>query len=292
MNRSVIWLSSTNVSPLRYPGGKAKLTKFIIELIEFNGLKGCTYIEPFAGGAGAALSLLMTEVVNEIVINDYDPCIYAFWYSVLNQTEEFCDLITSTPITIQEWYSQKEKYNTSNNILELGFATFFLNRSNRSGIIKGGPIGGYDQSGNYKIDCRFSKDELTKRIKAIASYRNKITLCNMDAELFIKDYLPNAPTNSFIYLDPPYYKNGPGLYTNFYKDKDHENLAKAIKEYIRQPWILTYDNVEEIAQLYSEYHKMVYLLNYSVNNKYKGQEILVYSDDIIPIVSTNLRQCI
>lgn len=285
-------LNNRNLSPLRYPGGKAKLTNFIVELLELNGLRGCSYIEPFAGGAGAALTLLINDFVDNIVINDYDQCIYAFWYSVLYETDKLCDLISLTPVTMQEWYNQKQIYNTSKDLLNLGYATFFLNRTNRSGIINGGPIGGYNQQGNYKIDCRFRKDELIKRINTISLYKDRISLYNLDAGKFIKEILPSAPQKSFIYLDPPYYKKGPGLYTNFYQDEDHRDLADLIKNNIKHPWILTYDNVKEISTLYEEYYKTVYYLNYSVNNKYKGQEILVYSDIIIPIVSNSIEQCI
>ncbi|MFZ5352782.1 MAG: DNA adenine methylase [Bacillota bacterium] len=281
-----------NLSPLRYPGGKAKLTNFIIDLVKLNNLTECSYIEPFAGGAGAALALLANGIVGNIIINDYDTCIFAFWHSVLYETEKFCELIKLTPVTMREWYKQRDIYNNAVDLLELGFATFFLNRTNRSGIIKAGPIGGYEQQGSYKIDCRFNKDDLVNRINTIALYKEKISLFNLDASEFIKSVLLHAPENSLVYLDPPYYKKGPGLYTNFYNDEDHKNLAESIKEYIRQPWILTYDSVEEISVLYEGYHQTEYFLNYSVSNKYKGKEILVYSNNIIPIVSSNLEQCI
>jgi DNA adenine methylase len=114
----------------------------------------------------------------------------------------------------------------------------------------------------------------------------------MDAGEFITGYLPQAPANSLVYLDPPYYDKGPGLYTNFYKNEDHKALAELIKTNINQPWILTYDDVDEIARLYEEYHQTKYFLNYSVNSKYKGKEILVYSNNIIPLISDNLEQCI
>ncbi|WHH58268.1 DNA adenine methylase [Petroclostridium sp. X23] len=283
-------LQTHNLSPLRYPGGKAKLTNYIIDLMKLNNLQGCTYIEPFAGGAGAALALLFNEIVGNIIINDYDRAIYSFWYSVLNHTEELCDLIFMTPVTMDEWYKQKEIFSSSDDLLELGFATFFLNRTNRSGIIKGGVIGGMEQKGKYKLNCRFTKSDLMKRIKTIALYKDQITLTCMDACNFITDYLPHVSKYALVYLDPPYYTKGPGLYTNFYKDKDHRELARLIRKTLRQPWIVTYDNVEEISQLYSGYYQTKYSLNYSVNNKYKGQEILICGDNLIPVVSPNLRR--
>lgn len=285
-------MKTRNISPLRYPGGKSKLTKFLIDLIKFNDLEGCTYIEPFAGGAGIAFGLLVNGIVDNIIINDYDRAIYAFWHSVLNRTEEFCNTILSTPITISEWHKQKKIYLNSDDLFELGFATFFLNRTNRSGIIKGGAIGGLQQNGKYKIDCRFNKTDLINRIKIIALHKEQIKLYCMDASEFIKNVLPKVSNYSLVYLDPPYYQKGPGLYTNFYNKEDHKYLSDSIKNHVKQPWIVTYDNVKEISNLYRNYRQSKYYLNYSANKSYTGQEILIYSDNIIPVVSPNLKYVI
>lgn len=285
-------MRTSNLSPLRYPGGKAKLTKFIADLITFNKLEGCTYVEIFAGGAGAALALLFNKIVDQIVINDYDTGIYAIWYSILNNTEDFCERISSTPVSIDEWHRQKAIHRTADNLLDLGFSTFFLNRTNRSGIIKGGVIGGLEQNGKYKIDCRFSKDELIKRIRMIASFRDRISLSCLDAGEFIRTKLNEIPDKSLIYFDPPYFKQGPELYTNFYNDNDHKVLSNLIKENVTQPWIITYDNCEEISSLYDDFIQEKYSLNYSVSNKYKGKEIIIYSNDLTPCNSKNINYCV
>lgn len=272
-------------SPLRYPGGKNKLFKQTKKLIEINNLNDCTYIEPFAGGSGLALSLLFKGLVNNIVLNDIDRSIYAFWYSVLNYTDELCNLIESTPVTIEEWYEQKILQENKEDIpiLDLGFSTFFLNRTNRSGILSGGVMGGKNQDGSYKIDCRFNKVDLVSRIRSISQKRNQIELYNMDAVDFIQNVISNAPVNSFIFLDPPYYKKGPGLYTNYYKHDDHKHLARIIQSSIRQPWIVTYDNVEPIKKFYDGYVQTEFDLTYSAQNKYVGKEIMIFSHQLVPI---------
>jgi len=273
------------ISPLRYPGGKRKLFKYIKNLIEYNNLSGCVYVEPYAGGAGLALSLLLKGVVNKLILNDIDRSIYAFWYSVLYHTDELCYLIWQTPVNMDQWYIQKEiqKNKYAYDMLSLGFSTFFLNRVNRSGIIKGGVIGGKNQSGNYKLDCRFNKKNLIDRIKKIANYKNKIQLYNLDAIEFINTVVMNLPINSFIFLDPPYYKKGPELYENHYKHEDHVKLAEVITTKIKQPWIVTYDNVEVIRDLYKAYKQNKFDLNYTANLKYTGKELMIYSDSIVPI---------
>ncbi|HHJ7974476.1 TPA: DNA adenine methylase, partial [Streptococcus pyogenes] len=209
-----------NVSPLRYPGGKTQVYDFVKELVNLN--ETTTYIEPYMGGMGIALKLLLNNNVHKIMVNDYDKAIYAFWYSVLNYTEQLIEKINTTPITIDEWKLQREVQKNKNNcddLLTLGFSTLFLNRTNRSGIIKAGVIGGLKQDGNYKLDCRFNKEKTIKKIKLIASYKKQIKLYNMDAEKFIRLNITKTK-NSFTFFDPPYYTKGPGLYTNFY---NHEN---------------------------------------------------------------------
>lgn len=272
-------------SPLRYPGGKRKLFKYTKELILKNTLQHCTYIEPFAGGAGLALELLDKGIVDTIILNDVDRSIYAIWYSILNHTEAFCNLITSTEVTMERWYIEKERQLEKNelDLLTLGFSTFFLNRTNRSGIINGGVIGGKEQTGTYKLDCRFNKEGLIKRIQEIASKKDNILLYNLDAIEFINNVLINYQENAFIFLDPPYYKKGPELYQNHYLHQDHIELCNEITHNIHCPWIVTYDNNDVIKEMYSHFTQQEFSLTYSAQNKCKGKEVMIYSNNIIPL---------
>lgn len=267
-----------NPSPLRYPGGKYKLYKYVEALVKEN--KCTTYIEPFCGGTAIALELLVNNVVKKVIINDVDYTIFCFWDSVLNHTEEFILLIKNTNVTIQEWEIQKNIRNNLSdyNSLEIGFSTFFLNRTNRSGIIdKAGPIGGKNQTGNYKIDCRFNKEKLIKQIEKIASYKRNIQLYNMEANDFLNQIILRT-RNSFVFFDPPYYSKGPGLYTNFYNHEDHENLAKNIIDKLkRRKWIVTYDNVEEIKDMYNRIDSIEFELKYSLEVKRTASEVMFFS---------------
>lgn len=265
-------------SPLRYPGGKGKLTPVIEKLIDQYDHRGGTYIEPFAGGAAVAIELLERGVVSEIVINDLDKGIYSFWRAILEDTERFIKQIKTVPLHIDEWkhqrdicFNQNKKYS-----FELGFATFYMNRTNRSGIIKGGVIGGQDQAGEWKLDARFNRDRLIERIEKIAKYKSKIHLYNKDVESFIKKYIPLYGDNSFIYFDPPYYKKGKQLYLNFFNHDDHLRIAKLIKEKVNNDWVITYDDEPQIAQIYKEYIILPFYLNYSVSKKRKGEEIIIF----------------
>lgn len=272
-----------NYSPLRYPGGKGKITPLVSLLLEKAGVKNGTYIEPFAGGSGVALSLLLTNKVKNIVINDYDKAIYAFWYSVINDTERFIELIDNTDITINEWKKQKNIFtiNDDSDLLKLGFAAFFLNRTNRSGILKAGPIGGFDQTGNYSLDVRFNKSDLIKRIIKINNYKNAIALYNLDILDFLSNVLPNYKENTFVYFDPPYYIKGHELYVNFFTPEDHKKIATQIQN-CEIDWMVTYDNVPEIKALYQKKEQKLYDLRYSLANKVKKSEIIILNRNFWP----------
>lgn len=268
-----------NPSPLRYPGGKSRLSDFIGLAIQNLNIPNCTYIEPFAGGAGVALSLLLNGIVENIVINDFDRAIYSFWRAVKQDPHGLIERIENTPITIDEWYKQKEVYSSSKVYsLDLAFATLFLNRTNRSGILNAGPIGGYSQSGEWKIDVRFDRDALISKIKSISTYRNHIIVYNKDIISLLRNYVPRFGQGTFIYFDPPYYNKGQKLYKNFLTPTDHCKIHDVIMTEINVPWIMTYDDVTEISNLYANYAARRFDLTYSAANKGTASELMIFSD--------------
>ena len=269
------------ISPLRYPGGKRKLANYVKLVFQQNALCDGVYAEAYAGGAAVALSLLLGEYVGQIYINDIDRGIYSFWKCVLHDTDTLCEAISDTPVTIDEWYKQKRVQKQADpTSLQLALSTFFLNRTNRSGIISGGIIGGKKQTGEWKIDARFNKTNLTKRIKKISRYRDRIHLYGVDAREFIQDVVSQLPKKSLTFFDPPYFIKGQQLlYTNFYSPEDHIGIAKSISS-LSTPWILSYDDVNEIRRLYVDYQHVEYGLNYSAQNRYRGDEILFASNNI------------
>lgn len=270
-----------HASPLRYPGGKGALANFVKHLIAENQLFDGHYVEVYAGGAGIAWKLLFEEYVQKIHINDLNKSVMAFWNSVLDETEELCRLIHDTKVTVEEWEKQRNIQNHPDeySLLQLGYSTFFLNRANRSGILKGGIIGGKDQTGEWKIDARFNKASLIERIKRIAKYKTRISTYNLDAELFIRNILPGLPQKTLIYLDPPYYKKGQQLYENHYNPQDHQAIATLI-DGIQQSWLVSYDSCPEINALYSHHRNIQYNINYSARDRYAGSEVIFFSDSL------------
>ena len=264
----------TTNSPLRYPGGKTQLTPFVIDVLRANDLLYGEYAEPFAGGAGIACSLLLDGYVSRVHINDLDPAIHAFWYSVVHDTESLIRMIGRTPVTIKEWRRQRSIHiNGSASAIERGFAAFFLNRTNRSGIINGGVIGGLDQRGAYPLDCRFNKENLIRKIERLGGHSDQISVTALDALAFIKKFR-KATTPTLINIDPPYYVRGPELYGNWFTDDDHKSLAKAVGK-IKPFWMLTYDRAPQIHALYDKYPCFTNELRYSAQVKRTGSELLV-----------------
>jgi len=272
-------------SPLRYPGGKSRLSDFLAALITANNLQDGIYVEPYAGGAGAALALLLSERVSQIFINDIDARVIAFWTAILRQTRRFLIRLNETPVTLEEWNRQRRIYlkPTRHSQFKVGFATFYLNRCNRSGILtNAGPIGGRDQSGRWKIDARFNKGELARRIVRIALYKERIAVFNMDAIDFLRKEIVNSGLSkrSLVYLDPPYYIKGKRLYLNYYQHDDHAQLARFIRKQKDIKWILSYDNVPEIRKLYSGMNQLPFNLRYSAHAAKVGSELLIYDNTI------------
>jgi len=267
-------------SPLRYPGGKGKILSFMKALVECNNLQDSEYVEPYVGGAAVALGLLLEGYVSRIHINDLDKAIHSFWHSILNDTENFSRKIHNTEITVDEWKKQKQIYTLEeSSSFELGFAAFFLNRCNHSGVLKGGIIGGFGQHGEWKIDARFNKQDLINRIEKIAEYSSRIELYNKDTFDLLTENKKQFE-KAIIYLDPPYFQKGHQLYKNHYKAFDHEEIANLVRE-LKGHWVISYDNVVEIKNLYDFAELREFNISYSVGTKREGAEIMFFSDKLI-----------
>ncbi len=272
-------------TPLRYPGGKGRLAEWMVRALRHNGLLGGWYAEPYAGGAGVAMLLLVQEHVNHVVINDADPGVHAFWRAVTECPREMMHLVREARLNIDEHHRQRAIYRTpeGRDFLELGFATLYLSRTSRSGILLGGPIGGKKQGGKYKIGARFNKEAIIRKIRLISMLRTRISVHGLDAEDFFDEVVPELPQRSLLYLDPPYFRNARRLYKNYYRAEDHARLANRIKE-LSRPWVLTYDMCDEVQQLYDGCGMTAFSIYYSANNDARGQgsELMVWGGGFEP----------
>ncbi len=263
-------------SPFRYPGGKSAMAGLLSGIRQRNGLGDRSIAEPFAGGAGASLSLLYLEETHGIHINDADPAIHDFWWSIVNDIDGFARLLDEADVNLEEWHRQREIYRSNSGVsrLQKGFATFYLNRCNRSGIImNGGPIGGTRQTGDWKIGARFNKGDLRRRCERIHEYRDRITVTCRDGIDFI-DGLDDSKT--FFFIDPPYYVKGKTLYLNGLDDAYHKALASRLKAKQNAAWVLTYDDCPEIRSLYNPWATVrPFSLRYVAAERRAGNEVLI-----------------
>lgn len=267
-------------SPLRYPGGKASMTPLFQQIIQEIQPRPITYVEPYAGGAGAGISLLLNDDIQNLVINDFDPAVHAFWYSLVHMNGDFRKLVEETPVDIETWHHQKMVYKRCEveTPLDLGFAFFFLNRTNRSGVLNAGVIGGQAQSGTYKIDARYNKPQLIQRIDDIGSVAHRIYLSDLDGRTVIETYAGDE--RAFLYIDPPYVEAGTSLYLNAFAGRDHRSLAEVISRIDKANWLVTYDQNEFTTMLYAEHFQCQLALDYSANKRVKARELLVASPSV------------
>lgn len=273
---------SGHYSPLRYPGGKGKLARFVADLVRANSIVDGVYVEPYAGGAAVAIELLLTGLVRRIEINDLNVPVYSFWNAILNDTQNLIHMIETTPINLHSRALAKQKLKDGGPpSTDLAFAMFFLNRTNRSGILNGGVIGGKSQTGPWKIDARYNKEDLIRRIRKIALYKNKVSVSNMDAIDFLREGRSRWSEKTLVYLDPPYYEKGRDLYYNYYKYSDHKSVAEATREITTAKWIVSYDDVLPIHELYDHEAWLQYTIGYSARAVGRGREAMFFSPSLI-----------
>jgi DNA adenine methylase len=271
-------------TPLRYPGGKSKLAGFFADVITESGVRDVTYVEPFAGGAGAGLSLLIGGRVERVVINDLDIAVNSFWSSLLSENEEFARLVETVPLNLNEWARQKAIYRAADDRdpLALGFAFFYLNRTNRSGVLHAGVIGGKAQAGTYRMDARFNRAELARRIRLLGRFADQIDVQFTDGRKCVKRYA--VEPNTFLYVDPPYVAAGGSLYLNSFDEREHGVLAESMNANARGTWLLTYDDTQLIRDLYPERGIFDFELHYSAHRVGSARELLIVSDNLRSVI--------
>jgi DNA adenine methylase len=266
--------------------------------LEVNDALGAKYVEPYAGGAGIALELLFDQKVSHVYLNDSSPLIYSFWYSILTETDRFCGMISRARLTIEAWKKHREvvRHPADHDVVQVGFSTFYLNRCNRSGVLKAGVIGGLGQSGSWKMDARFSRRSLLKRIESLAEHRSKITVTNDDAAEFMVSKVNALPPKTIVYCDPPYYEGADRLYLNTYRPEDHAHVAAVIQRKLRHPWLVSYDGHPDIIDLYRNRLRFRYSLQYSAMRSCVAREVFFLSDSLelprtsmLPYIARGLR---
>jgi DNA adenine methylase len=275
------------LSPLRYPGGKRRLMPYVAAALEENRLQPDLFVEPFAGGASVALELLATARVRRIGLAERDPYVASFWHTVFFDSEWLCRQVEQVDVTLKTWQRMKSTRFRSKRAQAL--ACLFLNRTSFNGTLHdhAGPIGGQKQAGDYKLDCRFPRARLVRRIRTCAA------LAEGDSVAFVReadalDVIRDARRgfgheNVFLYLDPPFWGKASRLYRFSFTVADHTRLANALR-HLRVPYLLSYDAAPEIEQLYSgngSLQQRVELL-YTATQRTAEQELVISNLQRLP----------
>lgn len=285
-----------SINPLRYPGAKRSLSNYIDELLQANNLQNCRFYEPYAGSAAVGLELLQRNIIGTLVLCEKDILISALWACVFNQTDELCDLIQATPITIETWHElapyRRVEHENEYPLIELAFAGLFFNRTNFSGIINANPIGGINQTSKYKIDCRFNKGKIIEIIQRLGQYRNRVEVHHADALEFMKGQQHYFLRETcFAYFDPPYYEKGSKIYRFYYHNQDHINLCKYVSNVQHLDWLISYDDAPFICSLYGDTRAQYrpFFLDYCCANKVRtqGKELLISNLPLPPFTIDN-----
>ncbi|EIT89086.1 DNA adenine methylase [Parascardovia denticolens IPLA 20019] len=284
-------LTNGSSTPLRYPGGKGKVTRFVDHILTQNQISG-TYVEPFAGGAGIAINLLLHDKVDRIILNDLDDGVYSFWSTIVHSPDTLIKKIQEVPFDYSSgldtigprkaywfWYNTRLRYRSNHYAKkeDKAFDFLMLNRMNVSGIILGGPIGGESQNGEYNISSRFNKTTLIRKIERLSSVRNRIIATQYEASFFLSrlsNYCDN--NNCLVFADPPYFVQGKNLYKTFATDSIHQMMAARLLTDHPWKWILTYDEAPEINRLYSagKINRFEYEITYSANKRGNYKEFM------------------
>ncbi len=270
----------TSHSLLRYPGGKTYLAPFLRRVLEANQMLNGTYVEPFAGSAGAALRLLAEGHVSQIILGDIDPVVSSFWELSLKESDALISFIRTVPLDIKEWHKQREAYfDVSRPLQERAYAFFYLNRTNRSGVLFAGPIGGKKQDGKYLLGARFNREGLISRARTIADLASSIDFRRSNAVTLCRAVAAEHTAiggKYFLYLDPPYYEWGPELYISTFSPRQHMYLASALAQIGSVPWLLSSDCHPDAIETYSRFNQAQVSMNYSIHQHRKATELLVW----------------
>ena len=280
-----------SVTPLRYPGGKTWLLDYVKAFARFHKLSSTTIVEPYGGSASISVGLIRSQLVTDATVCERDPLIVAFWNVAIHRNEELIEYLSSLEINMETWYGLRryldlEKTNLQNE-LEAAGAFLFFNRTNYSGIIKGGPLGGKKQLSKYKLNCRFNKGRIADKIRSLKALEDKLKIIQIDGLEYMKNHALQSPDNVFFYVDPPYYGAGKDLYRFYFTDFDHQQLS-AFLTGTEIPWLLSYDDAEFIRNLYQKKSNLPVYTDYQSGHLRRGVKELLISNYVIPPASPNV----
>jgi DNA adenine methylase len=266
------------ISPLRYAGSKRKLFNYLERVLTHNKFLPQVLVEPFVGGGNIFLNFLSHHEGSTAVIADKDELVYSFWKTLFSDPKYLVNFIRKAKVNLKtfDYYRYISSHSTGFSRRQLAETCLFLNRTSFSGILNdsAGPIGGREQKSIYKINCRFGRKNLIKKIKNISAFKNRVVILPYSWEetlKYVATKIEYKNASLLFYLDPPFYKKADQLYRYHFDDITHKNLRDRLVK-LEYPWILSYDRVKEIQNLYSAFTRINISMPYSINSPAKRLE--------------------
>lgn len=246
--------SVRQLSPFRYPGGKTWLVPEIKKWVLSSTTEPKFFIEPFAGGAMAGLTVAAENLARDVVLCELDADVAAVWKLIFHGSVKDVDWLCKEIITFEVSLGNVQKVlsNNSQNNKNQAFRTIIKNRMQRGGILAAGA--GLVKSGEAGrgLNSRWYPQTLVNRIKALRALVGKIEFVEGDAFDLIEQYAKEK--GAFFFVDPPYTaggkKAGKRLYTH--SEIDHDKLFRVMSK-VRGKVMLTYDDAPEVRELANRY---------------------------------------
>jgi len=250
---------------LRYPGGKSRnpirsiIVNHIIERFE-----GGVFGELFFGGGGITISLLKKGVLTDLVICEKDAGLSKLWWSVIHGPSHLLKRIKEFEPSVDSFFDAKDKLLRG---VGTGFDALVANRLSHCGRgVMAGPQGGNNQTGKHKIGCRWKSSQLDSTVRGLNELFGTVNvrICNTS-------YLDCGGCD-YLYMDPPYWEVGSGLYQHSFKPLDHSLLLAYLHGQPR--WLLSYNNHPTIHAIYEGFEMMT--AKTSGNGGLKDNELLIW----------------
>jgi len=254
---------------LRYPGGKSRgpWSELIVETVKAQ-YDGGTFGELFFGGGAITFKLLKLGVLESILINEIDPSLARLWNAVIKTPCRLRSGVRAVKPSVDLFLRAKDRVLRG---VGSGLEAMIVNRMSYGGRgVKANPQGGLKQDSEYKIDCRWKPEALCRNISTCSRLLNSVDI--VGGKCHSEDYSIWLNSPHLMYLDPPYWEKGEGLYLHSFDEEEHERLRRELGHRIN--WILSYNNVPETQLMYNGYHRQTGTTNGNGGFK-EGSEMLI-----------------
>jgi DNA adenine methylase len=247
-------------TPLRYPGGKSRATKYILPRFP-DDIK--EYRETFLGGGSVAIAFTKANPDIPVWVNDlYEP-LYNFWRVLQDYNEELCAELVKLkqqhpePISAKNLFLESKQlvndYDQSH--LSRACAFYVINKCSFSGLTESSSFSRQASNSNFSMRG-------IEKLKGYSEIIQNWKITNWSYEGLLSDDI-----RCFIYSDPPYdikdnlYGNKGDLHKRF----DHDQFAVDCDNHLARHMI-SYNSIQMVKDRFKEWLACSYDLTYTMRS--------------------------